>query len=277
MFYKQNTIPLFWWSTKKFHKISFENFGDIIGPYLIKKITGKTARFIHPKKRKWYEIFTNVYVTSGSILAQIDKNCIVWGSGLIEKSTKVPKAIFLAVRGPLTRQILLKQGCTVPEIYGDPALLLPMFYSPKKTKTHTIGIIPHYVDYQKVSKWYENDTNIKVVNLLNNNVEEVINEILFCENIVSSSLHGIIVPQAYDIPSAWVKFSDKIFGDNIKFYDYFESVGLPIKKPFLFKQKLSENELLDLVSNQGMKINKSDLAHLQNDLFMAFKNYFFQS
>ena len=183
---------------------------------------------MQPNKRKWYDFFTTIYVTAGSILAHVDNKSIVWGSGIIEYDTKVARATFLAVRGPKTRKNLILQNHNVPEVYGDPALLLPKYYSSKIPRKYKIGIIPHFVDYPLVSDWYINSSEIKIINLLNNSVETVIDEIRSCEHIISSSLHGIIVSHAYGISAVWVKFSDKLFGDDIKFEDYFESEVIDI-------------------------------------------------
>ncbi len=267
MYFLTKKIPLFWWSSKKFESKVNENFGDIVGPYLIKKINNREVHFVQPKKRKITELFTKIYFTAGSILAHIDKNCIVWGSGVIEKNTRVAKATFLAVRGPKTREILIKQGCEVPEIYGDPALLLPKFYTPNKSlKKYAVGIIPHYVDYIKVFEWYKNNDTIKVINLLNDSVEEVVDEICSCETIISSSLHGIIVAHTYQIPAVWVKFSDKLFGDDLKFYDYFSSVNKYDISSNFIHQKLSKEELVSLVLKNGILISKTTITNLQDEL-----------
>jgi len=266
MIFNNIKIPVFWWSSKKFENKKFENFGDLVGPYLVEKISGKNVRFIQPKKRKFTDLFTKVYFTAGSILAHIDTRSIVWGSGIIETPTKVPKATFLAVRGPLTRAELLKQGYNVPEVYGDPAILLPKFYTPELTKKYKIGIIPHYVDYDKVLNWYKDDITIKVINLLNNSVEAVVNEIYSCETIISSSLHGIIVAHTYKTPAVWVKFSDNLFGDDTKFYDYFNSVKIPEINPVFINEKKETQQLLVLATRNGLLANSKIIERLQNGL-----------
>lgn len=64
------------------------------------------------------------------------KNTEVWGAGIIDGTKKLrykPKKVY-AVRGPLTRKVLLAQGVKCPEIYGDPALLVAKYYQPKIEK-----------------------------------------------------------------------------------------------------------------------------------------------
>ncbi|NEV93939.1 polysaccharide pyruvyl transferase family protein [Psychroflexus sp. YR1-1] len=209
-----------------------ENFGDLLGKYLVEKISHKKVVFTHPNKHKWKHKLSSkpIYITAGSILAHVNKYCVVWGSGIINTNQLVKPARFLSVRGPQTRRCLLEQGYAVPEKYGDPALLLPKYYHPEIEKRYKLGIIPHYTDYKGVIEQYT-DKNIKIIDLMTNSVEDTTREILACEHIVSSSLHGLIVAHAYRIPAVWIKFSDKLFGDDIKFQDYFESVGIKLYPP----------------------------------------------
>ena len=76
-------------------------------------------------------------------------NSIIWGTGCIDKGMigEKPSKVY-AVRGPLTREELLKKGIECPEVYGDPALLYPMIYNPKVEKKYKWGIIPHYIEFE---------------------------------------------------------------------------------------------------------------------------------
>ncbi|ESU22180.1 xanthan biosynthesis pyruvyl transferase GumL [Flavobacterium enshiense DK69] len=223
-------IRLFWWTTN--NNGGKDNFGDILSKFLVEKLTNrKIIKVPHPSMRR-YKLFLKHYLTIGSILEVANSNSIVWGSGIIRENQFVREAKFLAVRGPRTRSRLLELGYKVPEIYGDPAILLPLYLQKKVEKKYKIGIIPHYINYEEVLASFGNDDRIKIIDLMTDDVERTISEILECENIISSSLHGVIVSQAYSIPSLWVKFSEKLAGDNVKFYDYFESVGITYESEF---------------------------------------------
>lgn len=240
-------IHVFWWSSVKFENKPQENFGDILSKYLVEHISGKTVVWKFPKNQRRCLFKKRIYFTTGSILSHVDTKSIVWGSGIISKQDSVAEATFLAVRGPETYQYLTRLGYTVDRVFGDPAILLPNLYQPKTTKQYKLGIIPHYVDYETVLDWYQEDASVNVINLLHNDVEAVIDEIASCEQIISSSLHGVIVSHTYHIPAVWVAFSSKLSGDGVKFDDYFKSVGLTPYKPKMIKEKIDMAEALSLV------------------------------
>ncbi|MCL6219168.1 polysaccharide pyruvyl transferase family protein [Zunongwangia pacifica] len=241
-----NKVRLFWWNERKIQKKDKENYGDLLGKYLVEIISGKQVEFAWPKKPSYKDLFSPIYVTVGSILAHVNKKCIVWGSGIINKTQPVKKAKFLAVRGPQTRKFLIDKGYKVPAIYGDPALLLPNYYNPSITKKYKIGLIPHYNDYETAKKLISGLDEVFLIDFMTNDVEKTTREILACERVVSSSLHGIIVSHAYGIPAVWQKFSDKVFGDDIKYQDYMESVQLPFYQPKIRQKPYTFSELESL-------------------------------
>jgi len=86
-------------------------------------------------------------------------------------------------------------------------------------------------------------------------VETVIDNIRKCKKTLSSSLHGIIVSHAYGINCAWIKLSNYVYGDDVKFLDYYYSLNLrDIKEPIFLRKTLNEkndkiNYLISLVEN----------------------------
>jgi len=199
----------------------------------------------------------------GSILHFTLKNDIVWGSGFIcdnEKCREKPLQVY-AVRGQLSRQMLLGQGIKCPEIYGDPALLFPRFYNPIIEKKYDLGIIPHYVDAQNEN--LKNFISEKVLIIdIKSGYQKVITSILSCKKIVSSALHGIIVADAYGIPAMWLEFSDKVVGKGFKFRDYFLSVQRKDTEPLRITNKTTLEDLYKLFYDYKIKI---DLDLLLNE------------
>ncbi|MWB94509.1 polysaccharide pyruvyl transferase family protein [Flavobacterium sp. GA093] len=264
-------IFLYWCSLKRSdHR---DNYGDLLSKYIIKKLSkGIVIKVKYPSSRI-YNFFVKNYISIGSIINTASVNTIVWGSGIIKKNDNVRNARFLAVRGPLTRKRIIDLGYEAPEVYGDPAILLPiLFKNNQVVKKFEIGIIPHYVDFEEVQDFFKNESRIKVIDLLTLNVETTTNEILECSNIISSSLHGLIVSHSYNIPAMWNKFSNKLSGDNIKFYDYFESVGINYSEELANEvQNLSFEFIKNLiVENKEILLpNKELLEFRQNELLKA--------
>jgi pyruvyltransferase len=207
-----NTASMYW-------PIS-NNFGDLIGPYICHKLTDRKAIYAEPTAD--YEH----YIFGGSVLNHAGRKAIAWGAGIATITDGVnPDTDIRAVRGPITRARVLSTGRRCPAVYGDPGLLMPMFHKPAYPRNRKIGLVPHYVDQYRAYERYGDAAC--VINVLDS-IESVIDEICSCQQILSSSLHGIIIAHAYGIPATWVKISDSVGGDGTKFRDYFASVGLDI-------------------------------------------------
>ena len=198
------------------------NVGDKLTPYILKNLFGITAKFSR-KKGKLLGV--------GSILSHAKVGDTIWGSGLISPHHLPQSADLnvLAVRGPLTRDILSKMGVKCNDcILGDPALLLPQICKPIVEIRYEKGIIPHYVDYDFVKKEYASDEKAGKVKIIDVRlpIEDFITSVLECEEILSSSLHGLIIADAYGKGNMRVKFSNKLIGGDFKFIDYEKSKGM---------------------------------------------------
>ena len=201
------------------------NFGDVIGPYLISKITGKPIINIYSEK-------LSGLLTVGSILQSINREGMtVWGSGLANMPTQETvdnlvkyKPEILSVRGHYTAKALLENGIQVPDsrFYGDPALILPKFFNPENVDAFKkISICPHFTHKPFFLKNIKND-NVRIVDV-QESVEKVVSQINSSSVCISSSLHGLIIAQAYDIPWIWLEVDDKKLGfDDFKFNDFFQ-------------------------------------------------------
>jgi len=128
-----------------------------------------------------------------------------------------------------------------------------------------VGIIPHLKDYDYFKNKYRSNKNIKVIDLKTKDIEFVVDEIISCEYILSTSLHGVIVAQAYDIPTLWIKHND-INTDGIKFYDYFDSVGIKPYDGFEDYESLINDYESAFVKHANISKITTDLKKMQDNL-----------
>lgn len=215
---ESNDVKFYWFTGQC-------NFGDWITPYLVERICGRSIRApVDPTKST-----SPVVLSTGSIMRLCSKNTVVWGSGIRDRYQDIsPGRLIRSVRGPITRNRILEIGGECPPIFGDPALLLPRFYDPRPLKKrHRLAIIPHISQFETVRDMYAAEPYVAVLDLRTRDIENIVDEIVASDAIVSSSLHGIIVSNAYNIPVRWIKFDGNIFGDDTKYYDHFASINRP--------------------------------------------------
>jgi pyruvyltransferase len=243
-----------YWATEG---ILAANWGDKLNPYLVERISGKRVVF----RADVYPVSSPpIYYCIGSHLASAcrNPNAIVWGSGFISSNIEIagrPRAIH-AVRGWLSDERLRKKGVSTPGIVGDPALLLPRIFSPKRTEERRqLGIIPHCYEWNEpfftATRAWE---DARVIDICGG-IEEVVEQIVACDRIVSSSLHGIICADAYGIPALWLHASDKPLGDGFKFRDYFSSVGRPDRDPIYVSAETCREALEDRFFDYEIEID----------------------
>lgn len=77
------------------------------------------------------------------------------------------------------------RGIDCPSVFGDPALLLPRFYTPKRMeKRYKLGVIPHVIDwdYDVMRKIRKERNDILVIDLAHyDKWTDVIDQICSCE------------------------------------------------------------------------------------------------
>lgn len=197
------------------------NVGDTLTPHLLhffrpdielERVAAETSRKL---------------VGVGSIMRVIKAQDVIWGSGVMRESDRFPQSSlcsFLAVRGRLSREILMRDGGKVPEVYGDPGLLLPRVYLPQVEKKYRVGVVPHYVDKQAARAKFASNPEALIIDVALP-WQQFIDQVLSCETIISSSLHGIVIAEAYGIPAEWVEYSNKVIGKGFKFRDYLTGTG----------------------------------------------------
>ena len=144
---------------------------------------------------------------------------------------------------------MLQAGIECPEVYGDPALLLPLVYNPYVEKVKgRVGFIPHYKDLKDkeiirlINEGGKDAILIKVQEY--SNWQDVIKQILSCEFVISSSLHGIILSDAYGVPNQWITLPRALPGGGFKFEDYYSSIGKDAI-PFNVTESTKLGELLE--------------------------------
>ncbi len=242
-----------------------QNWGDTVNPYIFKKITGfnvisSNSMFNFLKKPEILGV--------GSIIVGDLSNYVIWGSGIISEKTTLltkPKEV-LALRGFNTLKKIREVGGDC-DVFGDPVLLFPEIYSAENSvKKYKYGIVPHFKDKSSIGIQKIHDLQnpeIKIIDI-QSGIEDFVNDVLSCENILSSSLHGLILAEAYGIPTCRLVFSEKLLGGDFKFYDYYSGVGITTMETVFLHDDISD--LKNILNKCSLKDLRFDSNALKKSL-----------
>lgn len=215
------------------------NWGDDINDHFIRRLTGREIAIYFDTPVAMVLKRRN-YLCIGSTLNYLTaRQTIVWGAGVIDDKLALREAParVCAVRGPLTRDYLVARGIDCPAVYGDPALLIPYFYQPassERPRGGGIGVVPHYEDQASpiLAEIRRAHPELRFLDIANYGTwTDFIDRICDCDVVFSSSLHGLIIAEAFGIPNYWISVSGNVIGKGFKFRDYFASIGKQIGEP----------------------------------------------
>lgn len=247
---REEKKALFWWAPKQ-----GINMGDELSRSIVTSILALEGKSLLSKRTTAGRL-----LAIGSIIHFSKPGDTIWGSGINGKrphdSLNTNGLRFSAVRGPFTREILLEKGAAVPEVYGDPGLLAPLFMA-KKAFPHAepsdFLVVPHL--NEDLAKYQDYADKLLPPNL---SPGEFIGRMLGAKLVVSSSLHGIILAEAYGIPAVYF---DSGSGEHIlKYNDYYAGTG---RKNW--NHGTSVAECLSIGGQEHF-----DLAAVQKNLLAAF-------
>lgn len=210
------------------------NFGDHLAEIVTRQLLALNGLSLDQEVQKSARI-----LAIGSILQYSTDGDHIWGTGW---NGKVPEVMFKskrlnvhAVRGPLTREFLRKRGFDVPEVYGDPALLMPHLFANRfvPTHKHDYVFVPNLHDLSVLP------TNTPNVVSPLHGWNRVIEKILEAKLVLASSLHGLIIAEAYGIPARYVRLSQT--EDLFKYKDYYFGSGR-LESEFEFAKSIDEGK-----------------------------------
>jgi pyruvyltransferase len=188
------------------------NFGDELGPAILAKLGYYDIERVPT-------IEEADVLACGSLLEDAAANArpgaIVWGSGLMHgDETDVSHLDVRAVRGRLTAVACGLSGIAL----GDPGVLVPELW-PKPYARIGLGVVRHYID-EREYPWADAEISA------GEPVDDVIEFIGSCRRVASSSLHGLIVADAWRIPTLRLPHSD-VAGGDFKWADWLSSPNRP--------------------------------------------------
>ena len=240
-------IKSYWWKGRP-------NFGDRLAPLLLAHFGNVISVWADRDKAQ--------VISVGSVLELVPSGWdgYIVGAGKLFQDRPIilpPRDKILAIRGPLSAAWV--QGSYA---IGDPGLLADEMIA-LPPKEHDLGVLPHWSD-RKLARDPRFLLSDPLIISPATDPLTVIRQIGSCRQIVTSSLHGMIVADAFGIPRRfeYTRRLDKEGGDY-KFRDYSASINAPFEPGRLIEASRSrvedrKHELSDAYRELGRVIRRTD-------------------
>ncbi|MBB2201131.1 polysaccharide pyruvyl transferase family protein [Gluconacetobacter tumulisoli] len=211
-------VPLSWAMPTAPHP--YPNLGDALSAVMVGTMAGQ------PIIPRHFDAVQERLAAVGTIAHGLRNGRVhLWGVGLDgSRFHELPpntEFVVHATRGPHTAALLREKGIFVPDVYGDPVWFLPKLLPRKPVSPRwELGVIVHISElngsspeslvketYLRYAIPEEFQNSIKIINTFTDRSTEGlmnrIDEILSCRRIASTSFHGLLIADTYDIPGVW--------------------------------------------------------------------------
>lgn len=236
-----NTNKLYYFGGKK-----SKNAGDIFNVDLMKYFGIKYKRTKKFKNANLVCVCSNLDYLNIKSKTKIT----IAGGGFIfplKEDEKLSREVeILALRGAIAKARMERLLNTTLNdcVLADPGLLVSKIYPQSVDKKYKLGIIPHYFDKNMVNFERVKLDNFLIIDI-QQDVKDVVKQICQCECILSSSLHGLIFSDSYNIPNRQLILSDNLAGGCYKFEDYYSAFDLTLPKPVDLRKDVIDNDLIN--------------------------------
>lgn len=245
-------IKLHWWK-------AVPNFGDALSPLVVAHVSGRTVEHVGPKRAELWGIGSLMHVVRQN-REDLRQRPVIWGTGQLGHVPRdvVEHVDIALLRGPIGAALLGVQGTR----FGDPGLLAKDVFGPVE-RSDVIGLVPHHsqIETPLLAAVLQAVPQVHLIDP-RGDCAEVCKQIAACAHVFASSLHGLIVADAYGVANTWVHPSGQ---SHFKYYDYAASIGRTLPSP------LRLESLPDALTNLATEIRYSDGVNaVQEDLYASF-------
>jgi hypothetical protein len=222
---QMGALPLGWAGASA--AANYVNFGDALSPVMVALCTGLPIARVPfgSNAPRMAAVGTIGHGFAGGSVWFWGTGSSLWSNPLAPADQRIPymspgktEIEVCATRGPISEQVLSDHyRIHAPGVYGDPVWLLPRFHRQPVEQRYELGVILHLSDltdrsldvhFNPLHERYivppELAGSVKLINTVTpvsvRALFDKVDEIRSCKRIVSTSLHGMVIPESYGIP-----------------------------------------------------------------------------